>query len=106
VVILLYFFTIIGALKYKMSMADIIDPYCVNVQMIKADKNNNTTANTDDGLKIIEIISPSEQCDVLQNGNINNNNKSENVSDLLFEILSIKKKYYFRQVIAMIIIIH
>ncbi len=87
-------------------MADIIDPYCVNVQMIKADKNNNTTANTDDGLKIIEIISPSEQCDVLQNGNINNNNKSENVSDLLFEILSIKKKYYFRQVIAMIIIIH
>jgi hypothetical protein len=67
-------------------MSDIIDPCCANVQMIKADKNNNTTTtNIDDELKIIEIISSSEQCDVLQNGN--NNQRSENVSYLKFEIL-------------------
>jgi len=54
-------------------MADIIDSCCVNLQMIKADKNNNTTANIDD-----EIISPFEQSNVLQNGN---NDKSEITGD-------------------------
>jgi hypothetical protein len=55
--------------------------------MIKADKNNNTTANIDDGLKIVETISPSEQCDVLQN---ENNQKIENVSSL--ELKNIRMK--------------
>ncbi len=70
-------------------MANVIDPCCVNIQMTKADRNN----NINDGLAknnkqfniiifliIIEIVSPSEQCDVLQNGA---DDKSENVSDLL-----------------------
>jgi len=68
-------------------MADIIDPCYVNVQMIKADKNNNTTANVDDGLKVLETISPSEQCDVLQN---EDNQKIENVSNLEFKNIRMK----------------
>ncbi|CAF0891362.1 unnamed protein product [Rotaria sordida] len=51
-------------------MADIIDSCCVNIQMTKTDKNNNTTAPIDDGISL-----PSEQCDVLQNGT---NDKSDN----------------------------
>lgn len=31
-------------------MADIVDTCCVNLQMTKADKNNNTTTNIDDGM--------------------------------------------------------
>jgi hypothetical protein len=54
-----FFSTIDGALK----MADIIDSCYINVQMIKADKNNNTTAKIDD--------------EDLPNGN---NDKSENVN--------------------------
>ncbi len=94
-VIALYLFTIIGALKSKeqLSMSDIIDLSCVNLQMTKADKNNNTTANIDDGLRnkkmknkifcfffffFIEIISSSEQSDVLQN---ENHEKSEHSSN-------------------------
>lgn len=63
-------------------MADIIDPSYVNVQMIKADNNNNTTSANDDS-KIIEVISPSEQCDILENNQI-----SENVSQMII----LKKK--------------
>ncbi|CAF4041379.1 unnamed protein product [Rotaria sp. Silwood2] len=55
-------------------MADIIDTCCVNIQMTKTDKNNNTTTNIDDGISL-----PSEQCHVLQNGT---NDTSENTDSI------------------------
>ncbi|CAF1530289.1 unnamed protein product [Rotaria magnacalcarata] len=53
-------------------MADIVDSCCVNIQMTKADKNNNTTTTHISD----EVSLPSEQCDVIQNGT---NQESENM---------------------------
>ncbi|CAF0880640.1 unnamed protein product [Rotaria sordida] len=58
-------------------MAKIVDSCCVPssmaVQLAKPDKNNNTTANIDDG-----IILPSEHCDVIEDGT---DEKSESTGD-------------------------
>ncbi|CAF2309060.1 unnamed protein product [Rotaria sp. Silwood2] len=58
-------------------MAKIVDSCCVPssmaVQLTKPDKNNNTTANIDDG-----IILPSEHCDVIEDGT---DEKSESIGD-------------------------
>jgi hypothetical protein len=58
-------------------MAEIVDSCCVPStmagQLTKPDKNNNTTANVDDG-----IILPSEQCDVIEDGT---DEKSESTGD-------------------------
>ncbi|CAF1564356.1 unnamed protein product [Rotaria magnacalcarata] len=58
-------------------MAKLVDSCCVpssmTVQLTKPDKNNNTTANIDDG-----IILPSEHCDVTEDGT---DEKSESTGD-------------------------
>ena len=63
-------------------MADIVDPCCVpstiSGALTKPDKNNNTTANLDDG--DLGIILPSEQCDLIEDGT---DEKSESVSFIL-----------------------
>lgn len=60
-------------------MAEIVDPCCVTSTMsgtlTKPDKNNNTTANLDDG--DLGSILPSEQSDVIEDGT---DEKSESVS--------------------------
>jgi hypothetical protein len=76
-------------------MAEIVDSCCVPssmaVQLTKPDKNNNTTANVDDGLRkkqlkkcylfyFLGIILPSEHCDVIEDGT---DEKSESVSFLI-----------------------
>ncbi|CAF1101605.1 unnamed protein product [Adineta steineri] len=62
-------------------MAEIVDSCCVPtsmaVQLTKPDKNNNTTANVDDGWEN-SIILPSEQCDVTEDGT---DEKSESIGD-------------------------
>lgn len=59
-------------------MAEIVDPCCVSSAisgaLTKPDKNNNTTANLDDG--DLGIIT-SEQCDLVEDGT---DEKSESVS--------------------------
>lgn len=65
-------------------MAEIVDSCCVPSpiagQLTKPDKNNNTTANVDDG-----IISPSEQSDVIDDGI---DGKSESTGDRDIDRLS------------------
>ena len=60
-------------------MAELVDSCCVTTTMsgplTKPDKNNNTTANLDDG--DLGSILPSEQSDVIEDGT---DEKSESVS--------------------------